>query len=385
MAWCVVVPPLVALTIYTIEVIAGLKSLRAVESTVAPLSIAVLIPAHDEAAGIGRTIGHLRVELGKLGRILVVADNCTDETAGQARDAGAEAIERNDPERRGKGYALSFGRKHLALDPPQVVVVLDADCIFMPGSLAPLVAVAASGRPAQALNLLHPDCGAPPLVQISSFALLVKNLIRGRGASRLGGAALLTGTGMAFPWEVFASAPLASSDIVEDLGLSIALLRAGVRPRLVEQAQVRSAPAGIANARSQRRRWEHGFLAIAMRYSIRLLLGGITARSRSLTALGVHLLVPPLALLFVVSGLALLAAGALALLAGNRLAPIALAFAMACAGGATLVAWVREGRAWLSPAALLRTPLYILWKLPLYAGFVRRPETSWVRTQRDED
>ncbi len=384
LAWGVALPPLLMLAIFTVEVLAGLKPLTDELGAAVPPTVAVLIPAHDEAAGIGITVSRLRSELAEGDRILVVADNCSDATADRAREAGAEVIVRDDAAQRGKGYALSFGRAQLALDPPQVVVVLDADCTLLPGSLATLAAVAAAGYPAQAVNLLLPDLAAPPLVQISNFAFVVKNLVRGRATSRLGGAALLTGTGMAFDWKTFATMPLASGEIVEDLNLGLALLRAGIRPRLVEQAQVRSAPAGIADSRSQRRRWEHGFLATALRQSPGLLWTGIASRTRPLFALGAHLLVPPLALLFLLAGLALLATGALALAGAGWAATWALCAGLAAAGCATLLAWLREGRAWLAPAALLRAPLYVLWKVPLYARFLFAPETRWVRTRREK-
>src|SRR4029077_10387036 len=70
----------------------------------------VVVPAHDEALAIEGVVANLR----KLDwpadgfRVLVVADNCTDTTAALARAAGAEVLERNDPTRRGKGYALAF-------------------------------------------------------------------------------------------------------------------------------------------------------------------------------------------------------------------------------------------------------------------------------------
>ena len=384
-AWCVTIPPLISLAIYTVEVVVGLKPLADRQDAATRPVIAVLIPAHDEAAGIADTVGRLQNELGKSDRILVVADNCSDSTALCAREAGADVIERFDPDRRGKGFALSFGREHLALDPPQVVVVLDADCAFVPGTLAALAAVAAEGSPAQAVNLLFPDRTAPPLVQISNFAMLVKNLVRARATTRLGGAALLTGTGMAFDWKTFSEAQLATGDIVEDLGLGLAFLRAGIRPRLVEQAQVRSAPAAIAVAQEQRRRWEHGFLATALRQSPRLILRGITKGSRPLLVFGAHLLVPPLALLFLLSGLALLITCALSFFGANGAPAFALFAAMAVSVCATLLAWTVVGRAWLAPSALLRAPLYILWKVPLYARFLVARETRWVRARREDD
>jgi hypothetical protein len=50
---------------------------------------------------------------------------------------------------------------------------------------------------------------------------------------------------------------------------------------------------------------------------------------------------------------------------------------------AILGAWVRFGRDQLPPQFLLTIPLYILWKIPLYIGFLVRRQTKWVRTDRD--
>lgn len=383
LAWLLALPPLLALTIFTLEVFAGLKPLPPLTGDAAAPKIAVLIPAHDEAAGIVGTVERLHADVPVGTRILVVADNCVDTTAARAREAGAEVVERSDPAQRGKGFALAFGRERLAVEPPEVVVVLDADCEFLPGGLERLAAAAATGAPAQAVNLLKPDRAAPPLVQISSFALLVKNLVRGRATSRIGGATLLTGTGMAFPWAVFAEAPLATDDLVEDLGLGLTLVRAGVRPRLVEQAHVRSGAAMQADALGQRKRWEHGFLATALRTAPRLIAGGLAGGSRAQLALGAHLLVPPLALLFAISALTLAPLAGFGLLSGRWGPAMVLLAGMVAACGATLIVWLREGRAWLTGDALLRAPLYVLWKLPLYAGFLFAPEKRWVRTRRN--
>ena len=44
-------------------------------------SIAVLIPAHNEQQGIGATLDSLRAQLVPGDRIIVIADNCEDNTA----------------------------------------------------------------------------------------------------------------------------------------------------------------------------------------------------------------------------------------------------------------------------------------------------------------
>jgi hypothetical protein len=46
------------------------------------------------------------------------------------------------------------------------------------------------------------------------------------------------------------------------------------------------------------------------------------------------------------------------------------------------IAWAREGRIAISGATLLRIPLYLLWKLPVYLKLVRGKQSEWVRTER---
>ncbi|MGH3500629.1 MAG: glycosyltransferase, partial [Nocardioidaceae bacterium] len=57
----------------------------------APTVVAV-IPAHNEGAGITATLAGLRAQTHAVDRIIVVADNCTDDTEQVAAAAGAEVF-----------------------------------------------------------------------------------------------------------------------------------------------------------------------------------------------------------------------------------------------------------------------------------------------------
>ena len=46
-------------------------------------------------------------------------------------------------------------------------------------------------------------------------------------------------------------------------------------------------------------------------------------------------------------------------------------------------AWAKFGREAISGTTLLSVPFYILWKIPLYFGFLVKRQTKWVRTERD--
>lgn len=377
-SWLVVLPSLFALAYLVIELIAGIFPSRSTDRTSAPhRDIAFLVPAHNEEAVVGETIRDLKDKEPE-SRILVVADNCSDQTAAVARDAGAEVVERFDADRRGKGFALAFGREHLASNPPEIVMIVDADCRVAEGFSATMgAAISAKGKPVQASNLFRPDLGLPTTLQVSNFAMLVKNLFRMRGMHRLGGTVALLGTGMGFPWSDFERLQLATEDATEDLKLTVDLLSRKGSVAFEGRAQVWSSAETVEDTVDQRKRWEHGFLRHSLRYAIPVLAKGIFAFSRSRLALGLHLLVPPLALLMVLS----LASALLALLlhlAGGSIYPVAaLGAAIAMAGIVLGIAWLLKGREYLSLKALLLLPVYVLWKVPIYLGFITKRESSW--------
>src|SRR5262245_60709604 len=92
----------------------------------------IVVPAHNEEAGIGRTVQNLLAldYPRELFRVLVVADNCKDATADRAREAGATVLVRVDAQNRGKGYALAHAfEKSLKEGMAQAVVVVDADTL----------------------------------------------------------------------------------------------------------------------------------------------------------------------------------------------------------------------------------------------------------------
>ena len=376
----------IPLSVFALELVFGIWPSRKhkPQGMESPATV-VLIPAHDEEIGLGETLAALLETLPPRTEVLVVADNCTDQTASVARAAGVTVIERDDPAARGKGFALAFGRDFIAARPtrPDVVVVLDADCWLAPGSLHTLATSAlTTARPVQAVYLIISSLAESPRVQISNFAFLIKNLYRTRGMQRLSGAALLTGTGMAFPWSIFSEAALSTGSIVEDLDLGILLTRCGSAPLLVENAHVRSRPAALGDTLVQRRRWEHGFLSALRNSAFPTLIGGIRRRSIKETFLGLHLCVPPFALLLVLSATTL-ALETLLHWAGATSWPIyALGSIAALALMLTFAAWAAGGRNYLSGSALLHIPLYIFWKLPIYASYARRAEAEWQRTPR---
>jgi cellulose synthase/poly-beta-1,6-N-acetylglucosamine synthase-like glycosyltransferase len=347
--------------------------------------VVVLMPAHNESDGIARPLNAIRMQLQPGDRVLVVADNCSDDTAEVARANGAEVVVRTDPERRGKGYALDFGVRQLMVDPPEVVIVVDADCIVHGYALDMLARYAlAVSRPVQALYLMHAPEGAGLKTKVAEFAWAVKNWARPLGYHHMGLPCQLMGTGMAFPWALIKDARLATGHIVEDLKLGLDFAAAGYAPHFCPGAHVSSVFASNSEgADSQRTRWEHGSLGMLVEEGLPRLEQALRERKPGLLALALDLCVPPLALLTLLV-IALCILGAIGWLVTGDARPWLLAFIdLGLVGGAVLLAWLRFGRKIISLPSLAYAPFYALSKIPLYLKFLFRRQAEWVRSRRD--
>jgi len=388
---------LIPISVLLIECAAALlpvrtETWRSSKSASNEVKLAVVVPAHNEAAGIRPVLETLmaqlqssRLQSKRAHQLVVVADNCTDNTAEIARSTGAIVLERQDADRRGKGFALDYGIQFLANDPPDAVIIVDADCEVAPGTIDSISRKAlAIERPVQAVYLMEQPAQPKPKDAVSALAFLVKNLVRPRGLERLGLPSPLTGTGMAFPWSVIRSAKLASGNIVEDMQLGVDLAIAGHSPALgVETLVTGRLPQQEGAAKSQRTRWEHGHIQTLLSQVPRLLKASLLQRRFDLLAMGLDLAIPPLSLLVMLWLAALILAIACSLL-GTSVLPVIL---LSLGGVMLLLAiglvWVGFGRSVLPLMTLLTVPFYVLWKIPLYFAFLVRPQKKWVRTERD--
>ncbi len=362
------------------------SAVTSVDNVAALTRLAVLVPAHDEAAGIEATLSSIRSQLKPTDRLLVVADNCTDDTADVARRCGAEVVERQQADLRGKGYALDFGLRHLAADPPSVLVIVDADCTLGEGCLQHLAnACVRSGRPVQALYLMNSPAEAPLRLRMAAFTWRIKNWLRPLGGLRLGAPCQLMGTGMAFPWQLISKANLASGHLVEDMKLGIDLAREGHPPLFVPEARVDSVfPLSNEAAQRQRSRWEHGHLSTLLSEGPSLLWSALSAREVRLAAMALDLMVPPLTLLLGLALLDFLLGSAFVVAVGAWPMGIALT-GLILLLVASIKAWWMVGRDLLSIGDLLRVPAHLFMKLPMYLNFVSRRQKEWVRTERHDD
>jgi glycosyltransferase involved in cell wall biosynthesis len=375
--------------VFTAEVIAAAlwhKTNFTRESRGPQVRIGVLIPAHNESSAIASTIKNIQAQLSSNDRVVVVADNCTDDTAAIAISTGAEVVERNNVLEIGKGYALDFGLKYFASDPPDVLLVIDADCHFTPGSVELLAALSSQkGKPVQALNLMKAPDHLISRYQLAEFAWRVKNWVRPLGLKRLGLPCQLTGTGMAFPWLVIRSANLATGEIVEDLKLGLELSQAGMSPLFCPGATVISYfPDSEEGANVQRQRWEHGHINMIMTAAPRMVWIALANRNYALLALALDLAVPPVSVLLLIELAAFLVA-ALVTTAGFGFFTLYITGAAILAlAAAIILSWITFGRDILPARRALLVSLELLKRVWVNRDILlrRHGPTAWIRTDR---
>jgi len=384
---CVALLLIASVIVLLVEIVASFipEHSKSREAAARP-RFAVIVPAHDEAAVICTTMGNILPQLTAKDRLVVVADNCTDDTGKLAEKAGAEVVYRTDATRRGKGYALDRGIRHLEADPPEVLIVVDADCTLEPGSLAQIAALSAEFQlPVQALYEMEPPPDRrTPYLRMATFAWRLKNHLRALGLYRLDLPCQLMGTGMAFPWSVITKVDLRTSDIVEDLALGLELARQGRGPLFCPAARVTSQfPMSTEGQKTQRARWETGHLNTIARRVPCLLFESVRLANLDLLVLALDTAVPPLAFLSLVVAALLVLTLVLAALGGS-ITPLAITSLTATLfAGSVCLAWWRVGKDIISIIELGFAPAYALSKLLLYAQILIGRQVAWIRSRRD--
>ena len=344
-------------------------------------SVAILIPAHNESLVIAKTLESLLPQLSSQDQLLVVADNCTDDTATISKSLGAKVIARNNLILRGKGYALDFGLQHLSLQPSQVVIVVDADCIVLSDAIQ-LLALACVNyqRPIQALYLMESQPQPSLKARIAEFAWLLKNKVRPLGFKALGLPCQLMGTGMAFLWEDINKMNLASGHIVEDMKLGVDFSRMNKAPIFLPEALVKSVfPPTQQATNTQRERWEHGHLSVILNEAPSLLYEAIKLQNLEMFGLACDLIVPPIAVVSLLCAVLFV----LSLFFATQLAILLSSLELICLTFSVLLAWFFFGQHIISFKQLCYAPIYALIKIPLYIKFFFNRQVDWVRSKRD--
>jgi cellulose synthase/poly-beta-1,6-N-acetylglucosamine synthase-like glycosyltransferase len=344
----------------------------------------IIVPAHDEAAGIAETIASLQ-RLGWPGeryRIVVVADNCTDATAAVSLEAGATVLERQDSTRRGKGYALAhaftWSRSAGLAD---AVAVVDADSVVSANLLESFAARIEAGACALQAHYGVLNATDSWRTRLMAIALGSIHKVRSRARERLGLSCGIRGNGWCVTHALLDKLPYRSFSLTEDVEFGIELGLAGHRVAYCDESHVNGEMVTTEQAaRSQRQRWEGGRIGLIREKVPALLRAAVARRSLVCLDLAFDLLVLPLSYV-VVNVAGIIAIGVLnpagfrsALLMVGLIDLLALSVYV-CRG------WILSGIGIVGIWDLLRVPGFLFWKLLLIRA-QPKPNT-WIRTKRE--
>ncbi|MFA7679733.1 MAG: glycosyltransferase family 2 protein [Pigmentiphaga sp.] len=349
----------------------------------------ILIPAHDEATVIASTIGSLQALNWPREnyRLIVIADNCSDNTADIARNVNALVIERNEPNLRGKGYAIAFGADYSAHSGfADAIVVVDADSLASPNLLEAFAARIEQGAQALQANYGVSNPDASWRTRLMTIAYAAFHAVRGRARERLSVSCGLRGNGMSFTHGLLAMHPLQTFSLTEDIEQGVVLGLQGIRVWHVDEARIDTEiPSSGGNAASQRARWEFGRLELARKHAKSLFYNSIKNSNKISLDLAVDLVLPPLSHLALLNSVLLLAALLLPLFIGFNAFPW-----LTVALINMLIYSLYIFRGWqlcpLGLRALLTlflAPFFMLWKLLILLKSSGKKQ--WVKTRRNAE
>ncbi len=358
------------------------------------LRLVVVVPAHNEASDIEATvISLLNTDYPDANRrVVVVADNCTDNTAALARDAGAEVFERRNLDLRGKGYALEHAFQILIAEgSTDAVVVVDADTIVSKNLLTACASRIAAGELVVQADYQVRNAETSWRTRLLHIAFTGFHEVRSTGRERLGVSCGLRGNGMAFSLEALRRVPHTAFSIVEDLEYGIALGKAGIRVAYAHEAWVQGhMPSDAKSSETQRSRWEGGRRLIRSTHGKPLVMGAVKQQDKVLADLAADVYVPPLGQLATALGAAVAVSVAGSAVASHFTgrhwrSPVIAGIGVAGLAVHVEEAWRRSGTGMNGLVDLVRAPVYIAWKIGRRIADRKSGSvpTEWIRTERD--
>jgi 1,2-diacylglycerol 3-beta-glucosyltransferase len=362
----------------------GVRGKHSPELGSAPLPrLVFLVPAHNEELLVAHTVRSLLAMdyPSELRKVVVIADNCVDQTATQATAAGADCLERHVPELRGKQHALSWAFKQIDLTDVDGCVIIDADTVVSSGFARGLAAVGPLENIAvtvSTLTLNEWDTWMTRLTGLlarSRLDVTYRILEMGGLNVPLSGMTCL-GRNLLLPngWQAFS--------LTENWELYARYTAEGIRIRFAPEAKVYTQlPRTMQQGQAQRSRW------LAGRTWVLRAWGGRIWRSRQASLLDKFATLVWLAGLSPV--LQLVAAFCVALPSlfvptpwGTWLAFAAIS-STASQIVATTIALAKHPQPGATLSAFVRLPMYAAWRVSLaIATSLRSGTGEWQRTER---
>ena len=231
-----------------------------------------IIPAHNEEAVIANLVESLKNQTynKELYDIYVIADNCTDNTAKVAKEAGAIVYERFDETKKTKGYALNWFLQQKIKEnaPYDAFFVFDADNIVDKDFVKNMNKKLCQGED---VVQGYRDIKNPTDSWITAgYAIFYWTMHRFYHLARynIGLSPLLNGTGFMVKFDVVKPNGWDTVTLTEDIEFSLKRIIAGKKLGWATDAIVYDEqPVGFKQSWSQRSRWTVGHIQCIGKYT----------------------------------------------------------------------------------------------------------------------
>ncbi len=243
-------------------------------------TFALIVCAHNEEQVIAQLVDNLK-QLNysqELYDIFVVADNCVDQTAKVARDAGAIVYERFSETGRGKGFAMEWMFERLFGLERQydAVCVFDADNLVHPDFLKIMNNHLCSG---ERLIQGYLDSKNPEDTWVSgmfAISFWIVNHVWHLAKYNIGLSCVLGGTGMCIDTKLLKQYGWGATCLTEDMEFTMKALMENIPTTWAHDAVIYDEkPLTFKAAWNQRKRWAQGHFDVANRYIPKMLAKGI--------------------------------------------------------------------------------------------------------------
>ena len=231
-------------------------------------TVSVVIPAHNEARVIGKTLRSLLAASG-VHEIIVVDDGSDDATEAVARRYPCTVM--SQPQS-GKAIALNNG---VAAATGDVIVVIDADTIVSPELIETMAVHFVDGGVGAVAGNVKVGNRRRLLARLQALEYIVSLNLDRRAQAVLNVVAVVPGAAGAFRRSaLLSSGGFVDDTLVEDADLTVMLLLAGWRI-VYEPAAVAwtEAPESTNDVIRQRRRWSYGTVEVAAKHAPTMLNG----------------------------------------------------------------------------------------------------------------
>ncbi|MBQ7108898.1 MAG: glycosyltransferase family 2 protein [Clostridia bacterium] len=242
---------------------------------------AVVVSARNESNVIGNLIKSIRNQKypKELVDIFVIADNCTDNTAEVARNAGAIVYERFNKELVGKGYALDWLFKIIQTDHAdknyEAYIIFDADNVLDPNYIAEMNKVFDNGYSIITSYRNSKNFDGNWISAGYSLWFLREAKFLNNARMHLGTSCAVSGTGFLVGSNIIAkNGGWIHHLLTEDIEFTTDSIIKGEKIGYCENAVLYDEqPTLFSQSYTQRLRWAKGFYQVFKNYSVKLVKG----------------------------------------------------------------------------------------------------------------